>query len=225
MHCPASTVRVGIWPVNTCSMQRQRARRGAASRRPCPRRARRSRPSPRARTAARRRSRRRRRPARGRWPRPAARARCGRSAAPRVDDAPAPRRAGSCAGTAAFRVSHWRSCCTTWPSSGMISRVIARRTASSEPGRTKIAGAPDGAGRGAAHHRGRADLLEAEHAEQLAEAVEALLEQPVDASNVPSREVMPVPPVVMTARVAGWRAAPDVRRRPAPARRARWRAR
>ena len=35
--------------------------------------------------------------------------------------------------------SHRRSCCTTWPSSGRISLVIARRTASGEPGRTNIA--------------------------------------------------------------------------------------
>ena len=40
--------------------------------------------------------------------------------------------------------------------------------------------AGDEAGAGAAHHRGRADLLVAQHAEQLAEAVEPLLEQRVD---------------------------------------------
>ena len=37
--------------------------------------------------------------------------------------------------------------------------------------------AGDEAGAGAAHHRGRADLLVAQHPEQLAEAVEPLLQQ------------------------------------------------
>ena len=37
-----------------------------------------------------------------------------------------------------------------------------------------------GPGAGAAQHRGGADLLEAEHPEQLAEAGQPLLEQPVD---------------------------------------------
>ena len=51
----------------------------------------------------------------------------------------------------------------------------ARRA--SEPGSTKIAQPPAMPAHGARQHRGRTDLLEAQHAEQLAEAVELLLEE------------------------------------------------
>ena len=100
----------------------------------------------------------------------------------RGDDRPRLARAASClrTGASASESSLLRSCCTRAPSSGMIRRVIARRTAFSDPGSTKIALPRHRAGGRAAHHRRRADLLEAEHAEQLAESVQALLEQAVD---------------------------------------------
>ena len=66
---------------------------------------------------------------------------------------------------------------TTWPSSGRISFVIASSTAAVEPGTREDDALPGDAGGGAAQHRGGADLLVAEHAEQLAEAGDLLVEQ------------------------------------------------
>ena len=75
---------------------------------------------------------------------------------------------------------HRLSSRTTCPSSGTIKPVIARRTAFSEPGSENTAVRADRAGAGAAQHRRRADLREAEHAEQLAEPVDALVEDAGD---------------------------------------------
>ena len=65
---------------------------------------------------------------------------------------------------------------TRCPSSGrMQAFVMARRTAASDPGSDEDDAARATPGGGAAQHRRGADLLVAQHAEQLAEAVEALL--------------------------------------------------
>ena len=69
---------------------------------------------------------------------------------------------------------------TTCPSSGRISLVIARRTAFSEPGSMKITVPRATPAQARDEHRGAADLLVAERAEELAEAVEPLLEQARD---------------------------------------------
>ena len=53
-----------------------------------------------------------------------------------------------------------------------------------EPGSRNTATRADGAGDGARQHRGRADLGERQHAEQLAVAVDPLLEQAATASTV-----------------------------------------
>ena len=84
---------------------------------------------------------------------------------------------------------------TTCASSGRISRSIASRPPRASP----AAGTPraaDDAGAGARQHRGRADLLERQHAEQLAETVDGLVETSAPGPRPWYRgAAMPVPPV------------------------------
>ena len=65
------------------------------------------------------------------------------------------------------------------PSSGRMRRDIARRTAFSEPGSEKSRSS-DRPRTGPAEHRRRTDFREAEGAEQLAEAVDPLVQHPGD---------------------------------------------
>ena len=104
---------------------------------------------------------------------------CGRSSRPPPTAVRAHRRARSFRESGAS-VAYRLSSRTTCPSSGRISFDIASRTAASDPGSEKSA-ARD-AGRGAAQHGGRADLVEAEHPKQLAEAVEPFVKSAAIAS-------------------------------------------
>src|SRR5688572_19048959 len=99
-------------------------------------------------------------------------------------------------------ISDFWSCCATWPSSGMMSRDIASRTACSDPGSTKIALAPT--------VPAVARLIIA--AEPISSKLSMRNSSPKPssrfsksasiASNVPSRALTPVPPVVMMTRVS-----------------------
>ena len=174
--------------------------------------------------------RRRRAPARGRWPRRAGPARCARSGAAAASmmrarlverESSGRERAHRRAGRSVC------SCCTTCPSSGRIRRVIARRTACFRAGqhedrpcaptvpavaRLIIAAGPISSKLSMRNSSPKPSRRFSSSAST--------------ASKVPSRDVMPVPPVVMMTRVS--RVGQLLRRptpSPAPARRGRWRGR
>ena len=70
-----------------------------------------------------------------------------------------------------------RSWPTAWVSSGAIRRRTASSTAAGEPGSRNTSALAHDARVGARQHRRRADLLERQHAEQLAEPGQAAVEQ------------------------------------------------
>ena len=74
---------------------------------------------------------------------------------------------------------------------------MARRTAAGEPGSTKIALRPTVPAVARLIIAAEPIVVEADHPEQLAEAVEPLLEQGGDRLERRVRALMPVPPVVM----------------------------
>ncbi len=81
--------------------------------------------------------------------------------------------------------------------------VPAVATGARRAGQAEDVGAAGDGGVGARLQRGGADLLVAEHAEQLAEAGDVLVRDRARASGVTSRPVTPVPPVVITTSTAG----------------------